>query len=126
MAKPMMTAHKVPRGMARRGSARSPERLSPAIIPVTAGKKMAKTVQKPLASKGRGGLLAVMVSPKIAPRNSAMSDRTIKAMMGSWLRKAVPAPRKARAATRMMMRKALGINGAAGQIRRSTSAKPKA
>ena len=40
---PARVADMMPRGMERRGLARSPERPTPAVIPVKAGKQMAKT-----------------------------------------------------------------------------------
>ena len=42
-----MTASRVPRGIDLRGSWRSPDMPMPAVKPVTAGKKTAKTYQKP-------------------------------------------------------------------------------
>ena len=42
-----MTARMVPLGMERRESLRSPDMHTPAVKPVTAGKKTAKTSQKP-------------------------------------------------------------------------------
>jgi len=41
----------VPNGIERRGSFKSPDKLAPAIIPVTAGKNTANTLQKPASSK---------------------------------------------------------------------------
>ncbi len=41
----------VPIGMDLLGSLRSPDMLAPAIIPVTAGKNIAKTFQNPASSK---------------------------------------------------------------------------
>jgi hypothetical protein len=42
----MAMASRVPLGMAEVGSLRSPLRLAPATMPVTAGKKTAKTLKK--------------------------------------------------------------------------------
>ena len=41
-----MVASVVPKGMAREGFFKSPERPTPAVIPVNAGKIMAKTIKK--------------------------------------------------------------------------------
>ena len=41
-------ASKVPHGMDLSGFLRSPDILAPAVIPVAAGKKIAKAVQKPM------------------------------------------------------------------------------
>ncbi len=52
---PIPTAHRVPRGMLRAASRRSPLMLTPARIPVTAGKKIAKIDQKPWRAPGWPG-----------------------------------------------------------------------
>jgi len=53
----------VPRGMLRRGSFSSPDMLAPAMIPVAAGKKTAKTTQKLTPAKSSSG--APAKSPQI-------------------------------------------------------------
>ena len=47
---PLTVAHRMPRGMDLRGLARSPDRPTPAVMPVKAGKTMANTSMKGSAS----------------------------------------------------------------------------
>ena len=57
---PMMVADMVPSGMLLLGFLRSPERPTPAVIPVNAGKQMANT------TKNESGSLTVRVSATVS------------------------------------------------------------
>ena len=48
-------AHIVPTAMLRRGSFKSPDMFAPAMMPVAAGKKTAKTIQNELPEKPSSG-----------------------------------------------------------------------
>jgi hypothetical protein len=80
-------AARVPLGMERRGSARSPDMETPASKPVTAGKKMAKRVARGTAVAaaaacrwGAGG-----PGPVRAPMMMEPTERAMAAMMKYWV-----------------------------------------
>ncbi len=69
-------ALRVPRGIALRGFSRSPDKFAPAIIPVTAGKKMAKTCQKLASSNSPTKGIAAVGSFRVN-KNDNMDNATI-------------------------------------------------
>ena len=76
MGYPTPTAANVTRGIERLGSARSPEKFTPAMIPATAGKNTAKTVQNPARWGGPSAALA-RLSVASCPNTSASSESTM-------------------------------------------------
>lgn len=76
--------------------------MTPATIPVTAGKKTAKTCQKPTLSNG--GDPASSAAP---PRKNETRERPIAAMMKYCARIAIRAEAMATAATPMVVRTAV-------------------
>ena len=71
-------AERVPCGIALRGFCKSPDRFAPAIMPVTAGKKTAKTSQKPASSKLPINCMFCVNS--VGARKIDISDNTITAI----------------------------------------------
>ncbi len=88
-------AAKVPLGMERLGSLRSPDMLTPAMMPVTAGKKRAKTAKKEKSGVQAGARLARRMSgekPRPAPTKNERMDSRRTARMPYWSRMVHPAP----------------------------------
>jgi hypothetical protein len=79
----------VPVGMDTFGSARSPDMFTPAVNPVTAGKKMPKRVPKPVLGSGwaaSSGRAATRASTSGLPRAMANSDRRMRPRIRYWVR----------------------------------------
>ena len=76
MIMPANVADMMPSGMERRGCARSPERPTPAVIPVNAGKTMAKTSMKGSGSARSEKTLtdSGRISSGPAPRKNIASE----------------------------------------------------
>ena len=75
----MPIALRIPTDRDRLGSFRSPDIAAPASIPVTAGKKMAKTVQNGADSKPPQSTICPAPSP--LPRKNETSDNEISTMI---------------------------------------------
>ncbi len=82
----------VPRGMLLRGSRNSPLMLMPTMMPVTAGKKTAKTVQKPPSAKSphKVGVRCMPGWSPMArpPIKMEINDRTTTARISNCTREA--------------------------------------
>ncbi len=87
----MSTAAIVPSGSERPGFLRLPERAIPASMPVTAGKKTAKTTQNDSFS----GTMATGAKPSAGadPAKNEINDSAIAAMIRNWVLSARSADR---------------------------------
>ncbi len=110
--------------MARAGFFRSPDMLTPAMMPVTAGKKTANTGQKP-GEPGSAARKSVGAGSSSGPPNrSETSDSPIAAMITYWARIAARAERSASAATAAVVRSPTSFSFRTGKVLTRLSANP--
>ena len=117
-------AARVPTGMEREGSLRSPDMLTPAIIPVTAGKNRAKTDQKGAGSVRADPHISISEDSRGLPKKKETSEKTIAAMMKYWVRTAKLADLTATTVTRMVVPRAIAVALRVGKAVTTLSAKP--
>ena len=103
MRSPTPMAAKVPRGIARVGSSRSPDMFTPAMMPVTAGKKTAKTVQKGTGVWLASNAISAGVASTGFPKRRERRERVMAPMTKYWARMATRAEVRARAATKTVV-----------------------
>ena len=96
--------------------------LTPAMIPVTAGKKTANTSQNGTTSKPPGGAGTASAVP--VPRKNDTSDSTIAAMITYCALMAVRAEISAKPVTRTVVTSASGRIGISGATALTLSANP--
>jgi len=97
--------------------------LTPASIPVTAGKKTASTTQKP-ASGLLGGWSWSSVASTGLPKKKERREMAMAAMMKYWARMTRRALTMARTATTTVVMAASTVWSTAGNTRTTDSAKP--
>ena len=119
-----MTAASVPRGIERIGSLRSPDIFTPAMMPVTAGKKTAKTAQNPTNSTVSKLAASDGSGTTSWPKNRAIKEAAIAAIMKYCALMATSAEVSASAVTKTVVINATGTSGTVGYTRRILSAKP--
>ncbi len=108
------------------GSFRSPDRLTPAISPVTAGKKTANTCQKSAPPFPPCHRCRVSDARAAVPENSEASARPMSTRTGICSLSARSVLRPATAATRTMTAAAVARIGISGQNSCRLSTSPKA
>ena len=117
-------AESVPTGMARLGSSRSPDMLTPAMIPVTAGKKTANTTQNPSERAADAPNISISVASSGFPKTRETSETTMAVMITYWALIATAADFSARSATRTVTTSATVCWSSAGNVRFTLSANP--
>lgn len=105
------------------GSRRSPDMLTPAMMPVTAGKKIANTVQKPVVGSAPAQISTSVFSMGL-PKISEIRETAMAAMMKYWARIAARADTMARTATATVVIKAVTFRSSVGKTPVRLSAKP--
>ena len=98
--------------------------LTPAMIPVTAGKNTANTTQKFSRGTSARGTVTISGGPTELPRKNEMSDTPIAPMMKYWARMAARADFRASAATSTVVRSPTSRSSTCGNTFFTDSAKP--
>ena len=114
----------VPTGIARLGSFRSPDMFTPAMIPVTAGKNTANTVQNDSDRAADALNISISVASSGFPKTREISEMAMAVMITYWARTATCADFSASSATRIVTTMATACWSMAGNVRFTLSANP--